>query len=858
MTENILVCVAWPYANGPLHHGQLGGAYLPADIFARYHRAKGNHVAMVSGSDVHGTPITVRAEAEGRSPEEVVAEYHAGFLRTWEGIGIAWDVFTSTGTENHAQVAQDLFRRLLANGYLYTASQTLLYDPADQRFLPDRYVEGTCPHCAYERARGDQCDDCGRQLDATDLLEPRSKTSGATPELRESEHYFLKLSALAAPLEAWFASGKEHWRKHVLNFSQGMLREGLKDRAITRDILWGIPVPADVPAQMAGVEGKRIYVWFEAVIGYLSATIEWAQRSGDADAWRVFWEQPDAKIYNFIGKDNVPFHTIIWPAILLGAGGLNLPYDVPANQYITMSGSKASTSQNWAVWVEDYLTRYDPDALRYALAAQMPETSRQRLQLGVVPAPQQRRVGRDLGQPGASHADLHGAPLRRRGARARAARSGVDAPARPHPLDARPGGGVDRGGAPAAGPAAGLRAGAGGQPLPRRDGALAGDQDRPAGGGAVAVHGAERDRGAAHGALALPAVQLRAAQRLPGRDDAGRRAGLVAAGAGAGDAAGARRRRCSRSSTPRSSSRKRRGWGRERATRRGGGGSRRHSRRTAGDTAGETAGLIDSHAHLHDRAFGTDRAAVLARARAAGLSAIVTVGTDRPESEAAVALARAEPDVFAAVGFHPHDAKDWTAAERAHIAALAGEEAVVAIGEIGLDFYRNLSPRADQERAFRDQLSLADELALPVVIHSRDAHAETVAILDRVGVGPGASGRPAAGGHPLLLGRRGAGAALRRAGLRDLVRGAGHLPPEARFCGRRWSPRRAARSWSRPTAPTCRRRGVGAAATSRRSWSGRRRSSPGCATSRRRPSRRRRRRRRVGCLGCRRWGVSAP
>jgi methionyl-tRNA synthetase len=368
MSENILVCVAWPYANGPLHHGQLGGAYLPADIFARYHRAKGNHVVMVSGSDAHGTPITVRAEQEGRSPEEVVAEFHAGFLETWEGIGISWDVYTSTETANHARVAQDMFRRLLDNGYLYLAEQTLLYDPVGKRFLPDRYVEGTCPHCSYEQARGDQCDNCGRQLDATDLIDPRSKTSGATPELRKSEHYFLKLSALAEPLAEWLASGKEHWRKHVLNFSLGMLREGLQDRAITRDITWGIPV------QVEGMENKRIYVWFEAVMGYLSATMEWAQRSGDADAWKVFWQQPDARIYNFIGKDNVPFHTIIWPAILLAAGGLNLPYDVPANQFITMSGSKASTSQNWAVWVDDYLTRYDPDPLRYALASQMPET----------------------------------------------------------------------------------------------------------------------------------------------------------------------------------------------------------------------------------------------------------------------------------------------------------------------------------------------------------------------------------------------------------------------------------------------------------------------------------------------------
>jgi len=230
-------------------------------------------------------------------------------------------------------------------------------------------VEGTCPHCGYERAGGDQCDNCGRQLDATDLIDPRARGSGATPELRESEHFFLKLTALAGQLEAWLSHDKEHWRKHVLNFTQGMLREGLLDRSITRDIGWGVPVPVE------GYEDKRIYVWFEAVIGYLSATIEWAERSGDADAWKAFWEDPTSKSYYFIGKDNVPFHTVIWPAILLGAGGLNLPYDVPANQYITMSGSKASTSQNWAVWLPDYLSRYDPDPLRYALAAQMPETS---------------------------------------------------------------------------------------------------------------------------------------------------------------------------------------------------------------------------------------------------------------------------------------------------------------------------------------------------------------------------------------------------------------------------------------------------------------------------------------------------
>ena len=369
VTDNILVCVAWPYANGPIHHGQLGGAYLPADIFARYHRIRGNRVAMVSGSDTHGTPITVRADEEGRSPEEVVAEFHQSILDTWQGMGIAFDTFTTTMTENHREVAHELFLKLLENGHLYKATQELFYDAEAGRFLPDRYIEGTCPHCGDAGARGDQCDACGRQLDAVELVEPRSRATGATPQLRSSEHYFLQLTAFEQPLTDWLAEGKEHWRAHVLNFTRGMLREGLQDRAITRDIAWGVPVPIE------GWEDKRIYVWFEAVIGYLSATVEWAKTRGEPEAWRDFWQSPEARIYNFIGKDNVPFHTVIWPAILLGAGGYSLPYDVPANQYITMSGSKASTSKRWAVWVNDYLTRYDPDPLRYALAAQMPETS---------------------------------------------------------------------------------------------------------------------------------------------------------------------------------------------------------------------------------------------------------------------------------------------------------------------------------------------------------------------------------------------------------------------------------------------------------------------------------------------------
>ena len=366
--ETILVAVAWPYANGELHLGQTAGAYLPADIFARYHRMKGDRTLMVSGSDAHGTPVTVRAEAEGIEPADVFQRYHRSFLDTFERFGISFDLFTHTDTENHAEVTQDLFLKLLEHGYLYEAEQTLLYDPKADRFLPDRYVEGICPHCAFENARGDQCDNCGRTLDALELIDPRSKLSDATPESRTTEHHFLKLSAFNERLIEWVEQ-QEHWRPAVRNFTLGMLREGLHDRAITRDIAWGVPIPLE------GYESKRIYVWFEAVIGYLSATKEWAQSSGDADAWKAWWEDPAARTVYFQGKDNIPFHTIIWPAMLMGYEGLNLPYDVPANQYVTIAGSKASTSGNWAVWMPDYLDRHDPDPLRYVLTALMPETS---------------------------------------------------------------------------------------------------------------------------------------------------------------------------------------------------------------------------------------------------------------------------------------------------------------------------------------------------------------------------------------------------------------------------------------------------------------------------------------------------
>jgi len=367
MAERIFIGVAWPYANGPLHLGHIAGAYLPADIFARYHRLKGNEVLMVSGSDQHGTPVTLRAEAEGKTPQEVVTRYHQGFLDCWKKLGISFDLFTTTGTQNHAHVAQDFFLKLLDKGYIYKNTMPLPYCHNCRRFLPDRYVEGTCPYCRSPRARGDQCDDCGKPLNPVDLVDPHCSICKSTPEIRDSEHFFLRLSAFSDRLKSWVQE-QSHWRPNVLNFTLRYLTEGLRDRAITRDIEWGIPVP------LPGYDKKRIYVWFEAVIGYLSASKEWAKSSGDGERWHNFW-QGDVKSYYFIGKDNIVFHTIIWPAMLMGYEGLNLPYNVPANEFLTLEGKKLSTSRNWAVWLPDYLERYPADPLRYLMSANMPQTS---------------------------------------------------------------------------------------------------------------------------------------------------------------------------------------------------------------------------------------------------------------------------------------------------------------------------------------------------------------------------------------------------------------------------------------------------------------------------------------------------
>jgi len=382
MPEPVLVAVAWPYANAEIHVGNLTGSYLPADIFARYQRLRGRQVLMVSGSDSHGTPITVRADAEKTTARQVYERYHAGFLDLYQQLGLTYDLFTSTHTENHFNISQKVFLALKENGYLYPAREMQWYAPSQKRFLPDRYVEGTCYICGYTNARSDQCDKCGNLLDPAQLISPRSKIDGSTPELRETEHYYLDLGKLQPQVVDFLRQRESYWRPNVLRQSLGqILAEGLRGRPITRDLDWGIPVPLE------GWDGKCLYVWFEAVIGYLSATFEWSQITGQPDAWRDWWHDPQSRVYHFIGKDNIPFHAVIWPAQLIGCGTafddlvdsspaapLVLPHDVPANEFMNLEGEKISGSRNWAVWGRDFLSRYDPDPLRYYLTVNMPES----------------------------------------------------------------------------------------------------------------------------------------------------------------------------------------------------------------------------------------------------------------------------------------------------------------------------------------------------------------------------------------------------------------------------------------------------------------------------------------------------
>ena len=369
MSKNILVAVAWPYASGSRHLGHIGGAYLPADIFARYHRVVGNNVLMVSGSDVHGTPITVRADAEGVEPIDIVNKYHNEFLGYWEKLGISWDNYTTTMTDTHIEVVHDIFNKLLEKGFIDKQKSLQAYDPGENKFLPDRYVEGTCPYCSYSEARGDQCDSCSKTLDPEELINPISKISGNKAEFKETEHFFLKLSLLEDQLASWLDE-KEGWRPHVINWAKSFVKDGLQDRAITRDLDWGIEIPVDDLGS-----GKKIYVWFEAVIGYLSASKEWAKNNGNEKEWAEWWNNESAETYYFIGKDNVPFHAVIWPSILLAYEGLNLPTNVPANQYILVKGEKASASRGVGKTLQEYLDEWNPDALRYALASALPEQS---------------------------------------------------------------------------------------------------------------------------------------------------------------------------------------------------------------------------------------------------------------------------------------------------------------------------------------------------------------------------------------------------------------------------------------------------------------------------------------------------
>ncbi|MDR1712268.1 MAG: methionine--tRNA ligase [Propionibacteriaceae bacterium] len=381
MPDTILTAVAWPYANGPRHIGHVSGFGVPSDVFSRYMRMAGHDVLMVSGTDEHGTPISVQADAEGVTARQLADKYNRVIVEDLAGLGLSYDLFTRTTTLNHYWVVQEMFTSLYRNGYIVAQKQQSAISPSTGRTLPDRYIEGTCPHCGYDGARGDQCDNCGNQLDPIDLINPRSKVNGEKPEFVESEQFFLDLPALAEQLGSWLAT-RSDWRPNVLKYSLNLLKD-LRPRAITRDLDWGVPIPLD---GWRDQPMKRIYVWFDAVIGYLSASVEWARRSGDADAWKKWWCQ-DSSAYYFMGKDNIVFHSVIWPSMLFGHNGqgslggqpgtfgtLNLPTEVVSSEYLTMSGSKFSTSRSNVIYVGDFLREFGPDALRYFIAVAGPES----------------------------------------------------------------------------------------------------------------------------------------------------------------------------------------------------------------------------------------------------------------------------------------------------------------------------------------------------------------------------------------------------------------------------------------------------------------------------------------------------
>jgi len=366
--RTVLVAPAWPYANGPRHVGHVAGFAVPADVLARFERLRGSRVLMASGTDEHGTPITYEADKKGVPPREFVDENNAVIVEDLRRLGMTYDIFTRTTTSNHYRVTQDLFRGLHENGYLVKKTQMGAFDPVSGRTLPDRYIEGKCPICGFPDARGDQCDNCGNQLDPIELINPHQRGSDAPVEFHETEHFFFDLPAFGEQLKEWIER-HENWRPNVRKYSLEFVRN-LKPRAITRDLDWGVPVP--LPGWIDNPH-KKIYVWFDAVIGYLSASIEWALQKGEPDAWKDWWQNADAWHYYVMGKDNITFHTVLWPAILMGKGNLHLPDDIVASEYLNMGGKKLSTSRGEVIYVKDLLEQYDADALRYYLMIAGPE-----------------------------------------------------------------------------------------------------------------------------------------------------------------------------------------------------------------------------------------------------------------------------------------------------------------------------------------------------------------------------------------------------------------------------------------------------------------------------------------------------
>ncbi|MTI86638.1 MAG: methionine--tRNA ligase [Balneolaceae bacterium] len=365
--KRILVTSALPYANGPLHLGHLAGAYLTPDLYVRYKRLKEDDVLFICGSDEHGVPITIAAEKEGVSPQDIVDRYHEMNKKVFEEFGITFDYYGRTSSKTHRETSQEFFKTLYDKGFFKKKTEEQLYDPTSDMFLPDRYVKGTCPNCGYEEAYGDQCENCGTSLSPTELKNPKSALSGETPELKKTEHWYMPLGEVQPELEKWIDS-RENWKPNVMGQVKSWLNDGLADRAATRDLKWGVPVPLDE------AEGKVLYVWFDAPIGYISATKEWAMEKGNSDEWKTYWQDNDTELYHFIGKDNIVFHCIMFPVVLMEHGDYVLPKNVPANEFLNLEGKKLSTSRGWAVWLHEYLEDFEPDLLRYALGVTLPES----------------------------------------------------------------------------------------------------------------------------------------------------------------------------------------------------------------------------------------------------------------------------------------------------------------------------------------------------------------------------------------------------------------------------------------------------------------------------------------------------